>query len=201
MTDEKRLNMDKDIQDFATKNKSNQYTDPTYNVLQLVEAATKRADDLRDAESKRVNEIMQLRAEYTEKLANAESKRIDAIRAVDVGAVAIASERAAQQAIVLANQVSASAETLRNLVSTTAAQVAQQLQQVSSQLIDRIALLEKSQYETKGTGLPNVIADRLEALEKSRSGSLGQEAGISKFIGWILAAVAIGMLVMKLLGK
>lgn len=137
----------------------NQYTDPTHNVLQLVEAAVKRLDDLGKAERKRHKqvtalnkEILNLHVAYSEKLSVAESKRIDAIRAVDVGAVAIASERATQQATVLANQVAASAETLRTLVATTAGTVAAQLHSVSSQLADRIALLEKSQYENKGTG-------------------------------------------------
>lgn len=138
---------------------SSEFTDPTKNVLQLVNAAVKRLDDLGSAEREKNKEIIALNKEilnlhvvYGEKLSVAESKRIDAIRAVDVGAVAIASERATQQATVLANQVAASAETLRTLVATTAGTVAAQLQSVSNQLADRIALLEKSQYETKGSG-------------------------------------------------
>lgn len=156
--------------------------DPTKNVLQLVEAAVKRADDLAAAEARRVNEIMDLRAEYTEKLSLAESKRIDAIRAVDVNAVAIASERAAAQAAVLQNQVNASAEALRSLVATTAAAIAQQLSQLTSQFNDRIAALEKSQYEIRGTG-----------------------AGRKDFYGWIVGGVGaiavIVMLIVRLAGK
>src|SRR6185436_3061034 len=101
---------------------SSQYTDPTYNVLQTVNAAVQRLNDLAEAEKERNREVMRLNEKvldlhisYGEKLSLAESKRIDAIRAVDVAAVAIASERQVQQASVLANQVSASAETLRNL--------------------------------------------------------------------------------------
>lgn len=112
--------------------------------------AVARMDDLRNAETRRVNEQMQLRAEYNKQLGEAESKRIDAIRSVDVAAVAVASERATQQASVLASQVVASAETLRNLVSSTAATVAQQLAGISSQLSDRISSLEKSQYQDSG---------------------------------------------------
>src|SRR6185436_15658046 len=67
-----------------------------------------------------------------------------------VAAVAIASERQVQQASVLANQVSASAETLRNLVATTANATATQFQQVISPIVERIALLEKSKYEISG---------------------------------------------------
>jgi len=94
-----------------------------------------------------------------------ETRRIDAIRAVDVAAVGIASEKAAAQAVVLANQVVASAETLRTLVATTDARVAQQLQQVSSQLTDRISLLEKSQYEIQGrSGISSPLLMTIAAL-------------------------------------
>lgn len=126
------------------------FTDPTTNVLLLVEAAVKRIDDLQKVEMERVGDQIRLHTEYTKQLAEAESKRIDAIRAVDVGAVAIASERAAAQAIVLANQVVTSAETLRSLVASTAATVASQLAALQTQLTERLALLEKSQYESKG---------------------------------------------------
>ena len=86
-------------------------SDPTSNVLSLVSASMKRTDDLHQAEVRRtddlnaltalrlsdqisaerirVNEQLALRAEYSEKLAVAEAKRIDAIRSVDVNAVAL----------------------------------------------------------------------------------------------------------------
>lgn len=128
--------------------------------------AIKRLDDLRDAESRRVNEQMQLRAEYSIQLGVAEAKRIDAIRAVDVNAVSVANERATAQAAVLANQVSASAETLRSLVAATAATVAQQLAQVSAGIADRLSALEKSQYE-----------------------GAGSKGGIKDMAGWIIGAI------------
>ena len=70
----------------------NPVVDPTKNVLDLVAAAIKRQDDLREAESRHVREIAGLRAEYTAELRKAETARIDAIRAVDVGAVNRAAE-------------------------------------------------------------------------------------------------------------
>ena len=148
-------------------------SDPTSNVLSLVSASMKRTDDLHQAEVRRtddlnaltalrlsdqisaerirVNEQLALRAEYSEKLAVAEAKRIDAIRSVDVSAVAIANERATAQAVVLANQVAVSAETLRSLVAATADTMAQQQTANSTQLSNRITSLEKSQYESKGS--------------------------------------------------
>ncbi|HEY9413122.1 MAG TPA: hypothetical protein VIQ30_00050, partial [Pseudonocardia sp.] len=66
--------------------------DPTKNVLDLVEAAIKRQDDLREMESQHQREIGDLRHQYEKELRKAETARIDAIRAVDVGAVNRAAE-------------------------------------------------------------------------------------------------------------
>lgn len=124
--------------------------DPTENVRALLEAAVTRIDDLRLSETKRIDEALKVLSENAAALREAEAKRIDAIRAVDVGAVGVANERATAQAAVLANQVAASADALRALVAATATTVAVSLQQLSTQLTDRLSLLEKSQYENKG---------------------------------------------------
>jgi hypothetical protein len=182
--------------------------DPTFNVRELVSLEVKRLNDLRAAETTRINELMSLRADYTEKLVVAEAKRIDAIRAVDVNAVAIANERSAAQAIVLANQVSTSAETLRALVATTAATTGQQSTLIFNQLIDRIASLEKAQYEGVGKGrvadpmMANLV-DEVKKLRDSRSEIKGGGEGVQKLIGWafagIMALVAIGSLAIAFL--
>jgi hypothetical protein len=112
--------------------------------------STKRLDEKIDSVALRLEDQMKLRADYAIQLSVAETKRIDAIRAVDVQAVAVANERASAQALVLAAQVSSSAETLRTLVAATAQTVAQQLAAVSSGINDRISALEKSQYENSG---------------------------------------------------
>jgi hypothetical protein len=192
--------------------------DPTENVLALVEAAVsrlddmrsvdnqrlhdlrvadaRRLDDLRYAESRRINEQMALHADYHDKLSVAEAKRIDAIRAVDVAAVAVASERAAQQANVLANQVAASAEALRALVATTAATVAQQLQQISTQFTERLAALEKAQYESKGkSGVADPMMAELMVemrnMVKAQSTTSGKAEGIGASWGFVVAAAVL----------
>lgn len=156
--------------------------DPTRNVLDLVDKAIERQDDLRDqsaaftkcqydcmkeiinlrddhskamraAESRRVDEQAQLRADYAKELSVAEKQRIDAIRAVDVNAVSVAAERSTQQATVLANQVAQSAEALRTLVAATATTVATAQQQLGSALSERITKVEQAQYTGAGKGL------------------------------------------------
>ena len=166
-------------------------TDPTMNTHGIVQAAVRRLNDIGglqfgrlqdqiDAERRRIDEQMELRADYAGQLALAEAKRIDAIRSVDVNAVSVANDRATAQAAVLANQVSASAETLRALVAATAATVAQQLAQVSAGIADRLSALEKSQYENKGAG-----------------------SGMRDMTGWIFGgfsgAATIGMVIYTLL--
>jgi hypothetical protein len=117
------------------------------------------------SEIENLEKQMAIRFEYINKITESEAKRIDAIRAVDAGAVALASEKAAVQATVLANQVIASAEALRILVASTNIAVAQQLAQVSNQLSERITLLEKSQYENEGrSGLSSPLLMMIAGL-------------------------------------
>lgn len=170
--------------------------DPTANVLSLVEAAVKRLDDLRLAEMVRVDQLAALRAEHAKELASAESKRIDAIRAVDVNAVAVASERATQQASVLATQVTASADALRALVATTAQTMATASEKFTAQLTERLALIERAQYEGKGRqGVtdPQIAAllDEMKNLRESRATNTGKSEGIGASWGVLLGGVGL----------
>jgi hypothetical protein len=126
----------------------NPVIDPTKNVQDLNEASNLRQDDLRAASDRfnaaqieNLKELVALRAIYEEKLTIAEAKRIDAIRSVDVNAVAIASEKAAAAAAVLANSVNSSAKNLE-----------EQLKQYVGQINTRLSAVEKSQYEGQGRG-------------------------------------------------
>ena len=129
--------MKKSTTGLAVDSGGNPVVDPTENVKALTEAANLRQDDLRAASDKfnhaeieHVKEILALTTSYKEKLTIAEAKRIDAIRAVDVNAVAIASEKQAMAAAVLGEQ----------------------FKQYVDQINTRLAAVEKSQYEGKGRG-------------------------------------------------
>jgi hypothetical protein len=135
--------------------------DPTKNVLDLVEAAITRIDDLRAAENKRqddlreagerhAREISKLTAIYEEKLADAETDRIDAIRAVDVAAVQRAAEVQAAQAQALATQVTVSAEALRNQVAAAATASATALASALDPIQKTIVTLQQFVYEATG---------------------------------------------------
>jgi len=128
----------------------NPVIDPTANVIALVQAGLARQDDLRDAASLHLKEMMSLRAEYDEKLRKAESARIDAIRAVDVGAVNRAAEVSAAQALTLATQVATSADTLRTQVATTQVAAQTALAAALEPIQKDIADLRRVQYEAAG---------------------------------------------------
>jgi hypothetical protein len=172
----------------------NPVADPTANVLALVDAAERRLDDLRIAESRRVDEKLAMVISHAKELREAEAKRIDAIRAVDVNAVSVDRERSAAAATVLATQVATSAETLRALVATTALAQATQSDSKFTQVTDRISSLEKSAYEGAGKGQVTdpQVAEMMRAI-KALTGSKG--AGMNAMFGWVLAAIgAIGVL-------
>jgi len=184
--------------------------DPTQNVKDLVEEVVIRLDLLReaegrlhtelreadrryvDAELRHVSEKAELRAAYAEKLEIAEAKRIDAIRSVDVNAVAIANERATAAATVLANQVTQSAETLRTLVAQTAANNKQQLDQTTAQLSDRLSSLEKLQYEGKGLSgtIPPSVVEQLAQLQESRYRNEGRSGLSAPLLATVVGIVA-----------
>jgi hypothetical protein len=128
----------------------NPVLDPTKNVLDLVDAAINRQDDLRELTAAHVKEIVALRAEYDKELREAETNRIDAIRQVDVGNVQRAAEVQAAQALTLATQVTTSAEALRAQVATTATAFDAKLTLALEPIQKRIDDLTRAQYETVG---------------------------------------------------
>lgn len=181
-------------------NKSNKISNKEFdytevNMLKdLLNSEVKRMDELRQAEIRRIDGEMTMHAEYEEKLAQAEAKRLDAIRSVDVAAVSTASERAAVQAQVLAKNVTESAETLRQLVATTADQVAEQLKTISTQLADRLLIVEKAQYELKGkTAVQDpqfdALLKKMDGVIESRAATTGTGTGRKEMYGWIVGGI------------
>lgn len=179
--------------------------DPSLNVREMLGYAVDRLDDLREAESRRIDGILEIRAYYEEKLALAETKRIDAIRAVDVNSVSVANEKATQQAQVLANQVVQSAEALRVLVASTAETALKAQQQIAGALSDRVAALEQAQYTGAGkqsvtdpaqAALLERIVAELKALGTSKDLIGGTRSGrvdaFQTVRNAVLLAIAIG---------
>jgi len=188
-------------QDQGVGFQNNPVVDPTVNVLRLVESEVIRLNDLQAAETRRVDDLQELRSEFEDKLAAAESRRIDALRAVDVNAVGVANEKSTAQASVLANQVSTSADALRILVASTAATMAAQTKGITDQFTDRLAALEKAQYENKGkSGLVdpmiNELTNEVKVLREGKATSTGTVQGISSSWAILLAVIGLAALLL-----
>lgn len=143
--------------------------------------------------------------EYDDKLRLAESKRIDAIRLVDVQAVQTASEKASQAAQVLQAQVVSSSDQFRALVSSVAENTASQLRQMIGPMSDRLALIEKNQYQ--GAGKESVtdpmiaaLLTKIDSLAQSRSEDVGKGLGRGELIAYVIAAIAIIGFVLSTIG-
>jgi len=147
--------------------------DPTANVLQLVEAAMTRQDDLRAAEARHRDALALLRSEMgheirqiekqaqrdlakaesgrIDALSQAESRRIDALLSAQQQNVALASARAELTATALAERVDASAKALAMSVETTAKTLTATVEAHVKALSDRIVPLEQARYQAAGS--------------------------------------------------
>lgn len=162
--------------------------DPTQNVLDLVEAANLRQDDLRRVEFASLRRELAIRAEYDEKLRLAETQRIDAIRSVDVDAVRRANEVAELRAATLQGQVAAAAEAMR----TTAASIQQSnvegLAAAIKPLTDAVALIQQQQNIQAGQKVQ--VAETRDTRGEARLNIGAVFAGMSlllALIGFLIA--------------
>lgn len=180
--------------------------DPSKNVLDLVEAAIKRQDDLRELQAEHQTEKDDLRYQFYHELRQAETARIDAIRAVDVGAVAAAAQVSATQATTLATTVASSAEALRNQVAAAASAQTVALAAALDPIQKDIADLRRAQYEQQGSQIasPNdlkmdILLERIGKIENIGQGRQDQKAGSTSTITVAIAAVAVVLTIIGLL--
>jgi len=179
--------------------------DPTKNVLDLVAAAVRREDDLREAERRfnateiaHVKELARLRAGHSREIRILDADRLEKVRQVDQ----LNADRLAQQirdaVDTLATTTAATAETLRNQGAATAAVVAGQTERIVNPILERLAALERASYTGQGRqAIADPQMERLAALvdklATSQSTSTGNTAG--RAATW----AAVGSLILLLL--
>jgi hypothetical protein len=162
--------------------------DPTQNVLDLVQAAIQRQDDLREMADAHTRYVAELRANYDQRLRQAETARIDAIRAVDVGAVQRAAEVALTQASTLATQVAVSAETLRAQVAAAASASSAATTAALMPIQEAIADLRRAQYEQAG--------QRTQVVEQ-RAGAGETRLNVGAIFGGLAVLISmIGLIIL-----
>jgi hypothetical protein len=165
--------------------------DPTKNVLDLVQAAVLRQDDLRIAGERHTAEMRVMRRHYEERLQKAESDRIDAIRAVDVAAVQQAAQAAEARATALAAQVAASAEAMRVQVAAAAQAAATSLAAALEPIIKDIADLRRNMYEQQG--------QKQQVVESRDSGgAIGAWVGLAVGVAALLVSVVVAAVTIAL---
>lgn len=176
--------------------------DPTDNVMKLVEAANRRQDDLRNAESLRSREVADLRAEHAKEIREIESRRLDAIRQVDVAAAKTEADRALTAIQALATKAAIDAENIRTALNATAATIAKQTSDTVGEITTRIAALEKSNYE--GQGRSKVADPQIESLvgEMRRLGSNqassgGERRGGQQMWGYLVGGIGVVMTILS----
>ncbi len=190
--------------------------DPTENVKDLTEANSKRLDDLRDAQNRlfeaqvsHLKETAQIRADHDREIRVLETARLDAIRRVDVGNQTVAAERQQAAILTVERTNNATSETLRAMVDTKANTLAAQTATTMLGVEQRLAALERVQYEGQGKASqadPMIarLAEAVESLTSSRAASAGARGGVvagREWIGWvvglIIAALSIAAYVAK----
>jgi len=176
---------------------TNGYTgagDPSKNVMDLVNAAIARVDDLRESETRHQREVARLLTERVESMMMAESHRIDAIRAVDVDAVQKAASAMATQATSLATQQVQSAEALRTQVSETATLAETRLAAALQPIVRDVAELQKRAWETAG-GKTQVI----ETQAKGGTTSSWMGLAVAACIGFLSIIMAVAAIVISVI--
>lgn len=164
-------------------------SDPSHNVLRLVEDSTKRID----AELRRIDEKLENNFEQTKESANRETKRVDDNREADNRAVLTAANKAEVAASLLQGNVLTLADTLRKTMDSNALALAVQLTAMENKLSDRITIIEKGMAESKGESksaedLPKVVK-ALELLLAKNEG----KSGVSSKLQMVMVGVVVAV--------
>lgn len=175
--------------------------DPTKNVLDLVEAANQRQDDLRvaakelaDAKIAHQKEISDLRAAHSKEIRELDADRLEKIRQVDVSNTAIAAAQVLAAVNTLASTATVTADTLRAAGTAQATAIQNQTDRLVSGLTDRLTLVERN--ANIGQGRAGVADPQMEAMAATMQRVLdtlakgsGKSEGFSQ--GWALLGGAI----------
>jgi hypothetical protein len=158
--------------------------DPTQNVLDLVEAAIKRQDDLRTAESRHLRELANIRATFGREIRKAEADRLDALRAVDQGAIAAARAADEIRATALAKTLADAAEAVRTTMAAAATAQASNVANIVDPITKAISEIREIQYREAGQRA-QVIESKGDTRDSSRN--------VGLWIGIVLTVVSIGI--------
>jgi hypothetical protein len=171
--------------------------DPTGNVLQLVDAANKRQDDLREAE-RRYNDlrdrhnqnIAELRASHQWEMDAKEAARLDAIRQVDREDGNRRASDALTAIKTLADQTIALKDTLQTQVQSTALALENKNSLFQGEVNKRLSSLELAYSEGRGkSGVRDPVQDEFVKVVTQLVASKNEGSGQKNLVGWIVAGI------------
>lgn len=181
--------------------------DPSENTLRLFDDTIQGFKELRDTDQKYYEKRLEMVIESSRRERTMESERINAVIKVGVDAVAVANDRAIQQATllnaqmldnadVLRKSVETNADVLRKSVETTATTIAQQFDKMTSQQNERIAALEliNSANVGKSSAAPDLqelVTQLIAAQNVAKGASGGMKDLWALIVGGILFVLAI----------
>lgn len=200
----------------ATDSSNTPVVDPTDNVMKLVEASSRRIDDIARAESRRIDELMtgerrynDIRAEHkkellalyaahSNELSMKESSRLDSIRQVDREDVAKTAAAANNAILALAKQTTDLASTLQSQVGATAAAAETRRSADMSEVNKRVSALELASSASAGK---QTIADpQVAELRLAVSSLIAAQNTATGFTAGKAAAIAAGLAAATALG-
>lgn len=165
----------------------NQAIDPSENVKALSEASSQRQDDLRELQDrlteekiKRIEQVMQLRADHAKEIRILDADRLKAIREVDMLNQSIAAARSETAIQTLASATSAKDEAMRSTVATTERTLAAQAARDAASVNERLTAIERM--------LSSGIGGQ-EALEKAKRTSFAMISAILGVAGIVIAII------------
>ena len=158
--------------------------DPTKNVLDLVEAKGRATEAALLAATKRLDDLQEEKYKHLHELQSAELKRIDEVLKLRV-------DFTMQLAVAEAKRIDANLAVVESTGRARTDAVFQGL----SQMTERVAAVEKFQYEASGRSrVADPIMDNslreIKGLLVERAQTAGKGQGMSMIVGYILAAIA-----------
>lgn len=168
----------------AVDSRGNAAVDPTRNVLALVEAQGKAADAALASAVKRLDDLRVEKYGHLHELQSAELKRIDEVLKLRV-------DFTMQLAVAEAKRIDANL----SVVESTGRARTDALFQGLTQMTERVAAVEKFQYESFGRSrVADPILDKLlgkvESLLAGGATTAGKGQGINMVVVYIFAAIA-----------
>jgi hypothetical protein len=177
----------------ATDRKNDPVIDPSANVLDLVEAAVRRLDDLAERDRTHGKEMADLRADHAREMRVKEEERLDAIRKVDQETSQANATNAQITAQALAKTVVDTADAARAAMTLAASATAETLDNRLKPILEGMAVLQQRMFEQAGAG-----QQQSETKQETRSGIntwvivLGAVAGVGGlFLALIMAVVTV----------